>query len=123
MQKFQFTKNRDLKSKSTERLNKKMKRSSKFSGSIENLLSIFKGPNLEVPQTPNRPISMPNLSEMGGGVVMIFVIGGITPMEIRHMYQLHKKYYKERNISLFLGSTHLITPTDFLDELKAGLAK
>ena len=143
---FKITKNRDqnLISKSTETLNKKSKRakSTTSTTSIDVILNIFRGAQntLEVPENNVRSISVPNLNESTKAMVMIFVIGGITPSEIRYsnyfnirakifyfwnsfrnMDLLHKKHFNESNVSLFLGSTHVITPTDYLNELKSGL--
>ena len=140
---FKITKNRDqnLLSKSTETLPKKAKRA-KSTTSMGSLLNMFRGAQntLEVPENNVRSISVPNLNESTKAMVMIFVIGGITPSEIRYsnylnfcakifyfwnsfrnMDLLHKKHFNESNVSLFLGSTHVITPTDYLNELKSGL--
>ena len=89
---FQITKNRDqsLRRKSTETLSKKRKKTSKTASlsSMDSLLNIFKGSQntLEVPAENNaKSISVPNLNERNSkAMVMIFVIGGITPSEIRY---------------------------------------
>lgn len=57
-------------------------------------------------------------NNVGQPVIMIFIIGGVTHSEIRHIQQLHKKHNPSRNI--LIGSTHVITPTSFLQELAAG---
>ena len=85
---FQITKNRDqsLRRKSTDTLYKKKKTTSL--NSMDSLLNIFKGSQntLEVPAENNaKSISVPNLNESNSkAMVMIFVIGGITPSEIRY---------------------------------------
>ena len=87
---FQITKNRDqsLRRKSTETLSKRKKTSKTASLSSDSLLNIFKGSQntLEVPAENNaKSISVPNLNESNSkAMVMIFVIGGITPSEIRY---------------------------------------
>ena len=85
---FQITKNRDqsLRRKSTDTMSKKKKTTSL--SSMDSLLNIFKGSQntLEVPAENNaKSISVPNLNERNSkAMVMIFVIGGITPSEIRY---------------------------------------
>ena len=85
---FQITKNRDqsLRRKSTDTMSKKKKTTSL--SSMDSLLNIFKGSQntLEVPAENNaKSISVPNLNESNSkAMVMIFVIGGITPSEIRY---------------------------------------
>ena len=93
---FKITKNRDqnLISKSTETLNKKSKRakSTTSTTSIDVILNIFRGAQntLEVPENNVRSISVPNLNESNTkAMVMIFVIGGITPSEIRYSNHLN----------------------------------
>merc|ERR1712223_1705944 len=41
-------------------------------------------------------------------VLMIFIIGGVTPSEIRHVQECHDKHYP--NYSVMIGSTHMVTP-------------
>jgi len=48
-------------------------------------------------------------------VLMIFIIGGVTPSEIRHVQEYHDKHYP--NYSVLIGSTHMLTPPNFLKEL------
>ena len=85
---FQITKNRDqnLRRKSTDTMSRKKKTTSL--SSMDSLLNIFKGSQntLEVPAENNaKSISVPNLNESNSkAMVMIFVIGGITPSEIRY---------------------------------------
>ncbi|KAF8906192.1 ras opposite [Gymnopilus junonius] len=46
--------------------------------------------------------------------VLIFVAGGITYSEMREVYNLSSSLHKD----IFLGSTHVITPKGFVDDLK-----
>ena len=93
---FQITKNRDqsLRRKSTDTLSKRKKTSS--------LSSIFKGSQntLEVPAENNtKSISVPNLNESNSkAMVMIFVIGGITPSEIRYFFKDNLNFRAKNNV-------------------------
>ncbi|CAO3667744.1 unnamed protein product [Umbelopsis ramanniana] len=49
-----------------------------------------------------------------GPPVIIFVAGGITYSEIRSAYELAEAYDRE----VYIGSTHIITPNQFIDDLK-----
>ncbi|KAF7770373.1 hypothetical protein Agabi119p4_6347 [Agaricus bisporus var. burnettii] len=46
--------------------------------------------------------------------LIVFVAGGMTYSEIREAYQLSTSLNKD----IFIGSTHTITPKDFVDDLK-----
>ncbi|KAI9289574.1 Sec1-like protein [Umbelopsis sp. AD052] len=50
-----------------------------------------------------------------GPPVIIFVAGGITYSEIRSAYELAEAYDRE----VYIGSTHIITPNQFIDDLKS----
>ncbi|CAO3675534.1 unnamed protein product [Umbelopsis vinacea] len=49
-----------------------------------------------------------------GPPVIIFVAGGITYSEIRSAYELAEAYDRE----VYIGSTHIITPNQFIEDLK-----
>lgn len=49
-----------------------------------------------------------------GNRVIVFICGGMTYSEIRSVYEVSKK----RNRACYIGSTHIITPATFIDELK-----
>ncbi|RUS20042.1 hypothetical protein BC937DRAFT_86503 [Endogone sp. FLAS-F59071] len=49
-----------------------------------------------------------------GARLILFVAGGITYSEIRSAYELADMYNRE----IFIGSTHIITPTSFINDLK-----
>ncbi|KAF8817446.1 Sec1-like snare protein [Phlegmacium glaucopus] len=46
--------------------------------------------------------------------VLVFVAGGVTYSEIRETYQLSNSLQKD----IYIGSTHMITPRRFIDDLK-----
>ncbi|KAI9290856.1 Sec1-like protein [Neoconidiobolus thromboides FSU 785] len=48
------------------------------------------------------------------GKIIIFMAGGITYTEIKEAYDISKKYKQE----ILIGSTHISTPTLYLDQLK-----
>ncbi|PVU96800.1 hypothetical protein BB559_002255 [Furculomyces boomerangus] len=48
------------------------------------------------------------------GNIIIFMVGGVTYSEIRTIYKLSKKLKK----NIYIGSTHITTPRDFLEDLK-----
>ncbi|KAJ2961915.1 hypothetical protein NQZ79_g2914 [Umbelopsis isabellina] len=50
-----------------------------------------------------------------GPPLILFVAGGITYSEIRSAYELAEAYDRE----VYIGSTHIITPKGFVDDLKA----
>lgn len=50
-----------------------------------------------------------------GSRLIIFVAGGMTFSETRVVYELSQKFNRE----VFIGSTHLITPTTFIQELRS----
>ena len=98
---FQITKNRDqsLRRKSTDTM--KHKKTTSLS-SMDSLLNIFKGSQntLEVPAENNaKSISVPNLNERNSkAMVMIFVIGGITPSEIRYFFKDNLNFRAKNNV-------------------------
>ncbi|KAG6902573.1 hypothetical protein C0995_014579 [Termitomyces sp. Mi166 len=49
------------------------------------------------------------------GRIIVFVVGGTTFSELRECYQLSSALNKD----IYLGSTHTITPRQFIDDLKA----
>ncbi|KAI8820209.1 Sec1-like protein [Fimicolochytrium jonesii] len=49
-----------------------------------------------------------------GPRMIVFVLGGVTPGEMKVCYDLIKTHHRE----IIIGSTHLITPKDFLEDLK-----
>ena len=99
---FQITKNRDqsLRRKSTDTMSRKKKTTSL--SSMDSLLNIFKGSQntLEVPAENNaKSISVPNLNERNSkAMVMIFVIGGITPSEIRYFFKDNLNFRAKNNV-------------------------
>ena len=99
---FQITKNRDqsLRRKSTDKMSRKKKTTSL--SSMDSLLNIFKGSQntLEVPAENNaKSISVPNLNESNSkAMVMIFVIGGITPSEIRYFFKDNLNFRAKNNV-------------------------
>jgi len=52
--------------------------------------------------------------EYTGPRVIIFVIGGMTHSEMRGAYELTAQFSRE----VLIGSTHVLTPSMFLDNLK-----
>ncbi|KAK9762836.1 syntaxin binding protein 1 [Basidiobolus ranarum] len=48
------------------------------------------------------------------GKIIIFVAGGVTYSEVRSAYELAEYY----NRDIFIGSTHIINPTTFLEDLR-----
>ncbi|KAJ3085035.1 vacuolar sorting protein VPS33/slp1 [Quaeritorhiza haematococci] len=46
--------------------------------------------------------------------LVIFVVGGLSFAEIRAAYEISKELKRE----IFIGSTHLVTPSQFVDDLK-----
>ncbi|CAG8612813.1 15751_t:CDS:2, partial [Gigaspora rosea] len=46
--------------------------------------------------------------------IIVFVAGGVTYSELRTAYELSEKYNQE----VIIGSTHVITPQQFIDDLK-----
>ena len=99
---FQITKNRDqsLRRKSTDKMSRKKKTTSL--SSMDSLLNILKGSQntLEVPAENNaKSISVPNLNERNSkAMVMIFVIGGITPSEIRYFFKDNLNFRAKNNV-------------------------
>ncbi|KAJ1929539.1 syntaxin binding protein 1 [Tieghemiomyces parasiticus] len=56
---------------------------------------------------------LPSQSTASGGRVVVFVVGGITYSEMRSVYELSSAF----GWDVFLGSTHVFTPREFLHEL------
>ncbi|KAJ2713599.1 syntaxin binding protein 1 [Coemansia spiralis] len=50
-----------------------------------------------------------------GGVVIVYIAGGVTFSEMRAVYELTGTLDQE----VYIGSTHVITPRGFLDDLKS----
>ncbi|KAJ2765433.1 syntaxin binding protein 1, partial [Coemansia nantahalensis] len=50
-----------------------------------------------------------------GGVVIVYIAGGVTFSEMRAVYELADQLNRE----IYIGSTHVITPRGFLDDLKS----
>ncbi|KAK9729404.1 syntaxin binding protein 1, variant 3 [Basidiobolus ranarum] len=48
------------------------------------------------------------------GKLIIFVTGGVTYSEIRSAYEIAKTYQRD----VYIGSTHIITPKSFLEDLR-----
>lgn len=48
--------------------------------------------------------------------IIVFFVGGVTAGEIRMMDSLREEY-RNREITIVLGSTHLLTPDKYLDQL------
>lgn len=55
--------------------------------------------------TDSSPSAFPRL--------IIFVLGGVTQSEIRSVYELSTDLHRE----IFIGSTHLITPKSYLEQV------
>ncbi|CAG8485741.1 1510_t:CDS:10 [Paraglomus occultum] len=53
-------------------------------------------------------------SETRASRLIVFVAGGVTYSELRSAYELSEKHNKD----VIIGSTHIITPTKFVDDLK-----
>jgi len=51
-------------------------------------------------------------------VIMIFIIGGITHSEIKHINDIQKQYPTK---TILIGSTHVIKPNSFLQEIQNGV--
>src|SRR2546423_15423987 len=47
---------------------------------------------------------------------MVFVAGGVTYSELRSAYELTETYNKD--VEVIIGSTHVITPKNFIEDLK-----
>ncbi|KAJ2781953.1 syntaxin binding protein 1 [Coemansia javaensis] len=50
-----------------------------------------------------------------GGVVIVYIAGGVTFAEMRSVYELAESLGRE----IYIGSTHVITPRGFLDDMKS----
>ncbi len=50
----------------------------------------------------------------GGPTIIIFVVGGMTYSEMRAAYEASAA----TNCEVIIGSTHIVTPTRFMDQLK-----
>ncbi|KAF5315993.1 hypothetical protein D9758_015075 [Tetrapyrgos nigripes] len=56
----------------------------------------------------------PNAGNESRGRLLVFMAGGMTYSEIREMYQLSNSLNKD----IYIGSTHTLTPRQFVDDLK-----
>ncbi|KAJ1737638.1 syntaxin binding protein 1 [Coemansia sp. Benny D160-2] len=50
-----------------------------------------------------------------GGVLVIYIAGGVTLSEMRTVYEIARTF----NRQVYIGSTHIITPRGFVDDLKS----
>lgn len=50
----------------------------------------------------------------GGPTIILFVVGGMTYSEMRAVYEASDA----TNCEVIIGSTHIITPSRFMDQLK-----
>lgn len=64
--------------------------------------------------TWQKPSSARNLGE-GRQRYIIFIAGGVTYSEIRQVYELSKAFNKD----IYIGSTHIVTPEQFLKDLRS----
>ncbi|KAI7824165.1 Sec1-like protein [Kickxella alabastrina] len=53
--------------------------------------------------------------DSGKGTVIIYIAGGMTFSEMRTVYEMSRKYKRQ----IFIGSTHIITPRGFLEDMKS----
>ncbi|KAI8986322.1 Sec1-like protein [Pilobolus umbonatus] len=64
--------------------------------------------------TWSKRANSPGMNRVANGAkLIVFVIGGATYSEIRSVYELAESYNKD----IFIGSTELLTPCKFLDQL------
>ncbi|KAJ2236281.1 syntaxin binding protein 1, partial [Coemansia sp. RSA 485] len=49
------------------------------------------------------------------GTLIIYIAGGMTFSEMRSVYEMARKYRRQ----IYIGSTHIITPGGFLNDLKS----
>ncbi|KAJ1772118.1 syntaxin binding protein 1 [Coemansia sp. RSA 1843] len=49
------------------------------------------------------------------GAVIIYIAGGVTLSEMRAVYEIAQTFKRE----IYIGSTHIITPRGFLEDLKS----
>ncbi|KAJ2524851.1 syntaxin binding protein 1, partial [Coemansia sp. RSA 1935] len=48
------------------------------------------------------------------GTVVVYIAGGVTLAEMRSVYELADTLKRD----IYIGSTHVITPRGFLDDMK-----
>ncbi|KAJ2492649.1 syntaxin binding protein 1 [Coemansia sp. RSA 2050] len=60
---------------------------------------------------PQKPAACSDLR----GTLIVYIAGGVTLGEMRAVYEIAHKY----NRQVYIGSTHVITPRGFLDDLKS----
>lgn len=66
----------------------------------------------------------PNFGKDGAEArkLIIFIIGGITWSEIRSAYEVMRDFETaqgENPVKIFVGSTHIVTPMAFINDLAA----
>ncbi|KAI3636808.1 hypothetical protein MIR68_005075 [Amoeboaphelidium protococcarum] len=65
-----------------------------------------------VPTSPQQQQAVDDKQK--GGRIILFIVGGVTYSEIRAIYQISNLIKRE----IFIGSTHVVTPDQFVDDLK-----
>ncbi|KAJ1742030.1 syntaxin binding protein 1 [Coemansia sp. RSA 1086] len=59
--------------------------------------------------------SLPKHNGKKRGVIIVYIAGGVTLSEMRAIYELSETLKRD----IYIGSTHIITPRGFLDDLKS----
>ncbi|KAJ2850044.1 syntaxin binding protein 1 [Coemansia brasiliensis] len=58
---------------------------------------------------------LPKRNDKKRGVIIVYIAGGVTLSEMRAIYELSETLKRD----IYIGSTHIITPRGFLDDMKS----
>jgi len=72
------------------------------------------GPKWGQEKEKGKRKSEKNGTSSGIPKIMVFIAGGMTLSEMRSVYEIAEKH----NRDIIIGSTHIITPTDYINSLR-----
>ncbi|KAJ1873490.1 syntaxin binding protein 1 [Coemansia sp. RSA 990] len=82
---------------------------------VGNTLDIDLFPWAEEAPPESIPKHILNHNGKKRGVIIVYIAGGVTLSEMRAIYELSETLKRD----IYIGSTHIITPRGFLDDLKS----